>query len=123
MAGAIAVALPAYAFARRIKTAVLRGAIHLPDRGRPITTSLVAGAAIFGVGWGLSGLCPGPAIVLLSTAQLKAFSFFAAVAIGIWAAALIPERKPKIGAETTAQAALPRKLPAEPIQQAINAEK
>ena len=58
MAGAIAVALPAYAFARRTKTAVLGEAIHLPDRSRPITPGLVAGAAIFGVGWGLSGLCP-----------------------------------------------------------------
>ena len=118
MAGAIAIALPAYAFARRIKTAALGEAIDLPDRRRPITPSLLAGAAIFGVGWGLSGLCPGPAIVLLSTAQLKAFLFFAAVAVGIWTAALIPAKKPEIEA-----AALPRKLPADPIQQEINAEK
>ena len=122
MAGAIAVALPAYAFARRIKSAALGDSIHLPDRSRPITPSLVAGAAIFGVGWGLSGLCPGPAIVLLSAAQLKAFLFFAAVAIGMWAAALLPSRKPKIGAETTSQAVPPRKLPSKPTPQAINAE-
>ena len=123
MAAAIAVALPAYALARRTKTTALGDAIDLPDRSRPITPSLVAGAAIFGVGWGLSGLCPGPAIVLMSTAQLKAFSFLSAVATGIWAAGLIPARKPKIGAETTAQAVLPRKLPSEPIQQTINAER
>ncbi len=87
MAGAIAVALPAFAIARRAKASALGEPIDLPDRRKPITVSLVAGAAIFGAGWGLSGLCPGPAIVLLSTAQLKAFAFFAAVAAGIWAAA------------------------------------
>ena len=123
MAGAIAVALPAYAFARRTKTTALGEAIDLPDRSRPITPSLVAGAAIFGVGWGLSGLCPGPVIVLLSTAQLKAFSFFAAVVIGIWAAALIPAAKPKIGPESTAPGARLRKPPTKPIQQTINAQK
>jgi uncharacterized membrane protein YedE/YeeE len=122
MAGAIAVALPAYALARRTKTTLLGEAIDLPDRSRPITPSLVAGAAIFGVGWGLSGLCPGPAIVLLSTVQLKALSFLAAVVIGIWAAALIPAAKPKIGSEPTSPAAQLRKPPAEPIQQAIKAQ-
>ena len=115
MAGAIAVALPAYAFARRTKTTALGETIDLPDRSRPITPSLVAGAAIFGVGWGLSGLCPGPAIVLLSTAQLKAILFFSAIATGIWAAALIPAKSPK------APAAQPRK-PTEPIQQTTNAQ-
>jgi hypothetical protein len=98
MVAAIAVALPAYAYARRAKTTALGEAIDLPDRSRPITASLFLGAAVFGVGWGLSGLCPGPVIVLLSTAQLKALSFFGAVAIGIWAAAFIPGTKPKPGA-------------------------
>jgi uncharacterized membrane protein YedE/YeeE len=106
MAGAIAVALPAYTLARGAKTAVLDGTSHLPDRKRPVTASLVVGAALFGVGWGLSGLCPGPAIVLLSTAQLKAFLFLGAVATGIWAVALIqaktrraPEAQPGKSAE------------------------
>jgi len=115
MAAAIAIALPAYALARRTKTAVLDGAIHLPDRKRPVTASLVAGAAIFGVGWGLSGLCPGPAIVLLSTAQLKAFSFLGAVATGIWAAALIQAKTPG------APEAQPGK-PAEAIPRAVGAQ-
>jgi uncharacterized protein len=115
MAGAIAVALPAYTVARRAKTAVLDAAIHLPDRKRPVTASLVAGAAIFGVGWGLSGLCPGPAIVLLSTAQQKAFLFLGAVATGIWAAALIQAKTP------TAPEAQPGKS-AEAIQRAVGAE-
>jgi uncharacterized membrane protein YedE/YeeE len=115
MAGAIAVALPAYTLARRAKTAMLDGASHLPDRKRPVTASLVVGAALFGVGWGLSGLCPGPAIVLLSTAQLKAFLFLGAVATGIWAAALIQAKTPK------APEAQPRKS-AEAIQRPVGAQ-
>ena len=95
MVAAIAVTLPAYAVARRRKTTVLGEAIELPDRKRPITPSLVAGAALFGVGWGLSGLCPGPATVLLSTAQFKAFLFFGGLVAGILAAALIQAKAPQ----------------------------
>lgn len=121
MVAAIAVALPAYAVARRTKTTALGEPIDLPDRGRPITPSLILGAALFGVGWGLSGLCPGPAIVLLSTAQLKALSFFGAVVIGIWAAALI-SGKTKRESEPNAPAAEPRKLGRETAQQTVTAD-
>ena len=116
MVAAIAVASPAYAFGRRKRTTAFGEVIHLPDRSKPITPSLLLGAAIFGVGWGLSGLCPAPAIVLLSTGQLKAFSFISAVATGIWATTLISTKNPKVSA------AQPRK-PAEPIPQAVNAQK
>ncbi len=105
MAGAIAVALPAFAVARRAKASALGEPIDLPDRTKPVTVSLVAGAAIFGVGWGLSGLCPGPAIVLLSTAQLKAFAFFAATAAGVWAAAPLTFRERKRNARSLSHAA------------------
>jgi len=120
MAAAIAVALPAYALARRAKTRVLGGPIDLPDRRRPITPSLVAGAAIFGVGWGLSGLCPGPAIVLLSTAQWKAFLFFAAVVAGIWAAAFLSAARLKSDPAARGKSDKPQ---TEPIQRALNAQK
>jgi len=112
MVGAIAVALPGYALARRPKTTALGEAIDLPDRRRPITLRLLAGAAIFGVGWGLSGLCPGPAIVLLSTAQLKAILFFAAVAIGIWTAALIPAAKPSADGSAAKRTKAPAEMSA-----------
>ncbi len=85
MMGAIAVAAPAFALARHGKKAVLGEAIALAPR-KPVSPGLVAGAAIFGVGWGLSGLCPGPAIVLLSTPQLKAIVFIGAALAGIWIA-------------------------------------
>ena len=122
MIAAIAVALPAYAIGRRTGKTAFGEAIDLPDRTRPITASLVAGAGIFGLGWGLSGLCPGPVIVLLSTAQLKALSFFGAVVTGIWAAALISMRKPKRESEQGAQATEPGEIARETAQQKIAAD-
>ncbi len=93
MAGALAVAAPAFAIARRRPKALLGGAIALPDRKRAVDAPLIAGAAIFGVGWGLSGFCPGPALVLLSTFEIKAGVFFAALLAGIWIAAALSGRK------------------------------
>ncbi|MFT4080373.1 DUF6691 family protein [Rhodomicrobium lacus] len=92
MVGAIAVTLPAFALARRVRNAALGGPISIPDRKRPITLSLVIGAAIFGVGWGLSGICPGPAIVILTTATVKVSVFFAALVLGLWIASVVPAR-------------------------------
>jgi hypothetical protein len=49
----------------------------------PIDARLVAGAAVFGVGWGLAGYCPGPAIVTLGLAPGRAWIFFVAMALGV----------------------------------------
>ena len=67
MAAAIAVYLPAYLATRRLVRPLAASHFALPD-AKPIDVRLVAGAALFGVGWGLSGYCPGPAIVSLATA-------------------------------------------------------
>jgi uncharacterized protein len=48
-----------------------------------IDARLVAGAAIFGVGWGLSGFCPGPALGAVVSLRLEPFIFIAAMAVGI----------------------------------------
>ena len=52
-----------------------------------IDARLVAGAAIFGVGWGLAGYCPGPALVSLATLGPGVIVFVAAMAVGVLAAA------------------------------------
>lgn len=83
MGGAVAVALPAFAIARRRGVAALGTRIELPDRFR-IDARLVGGAAIFGLGWGLSGICPGPAIVLLGQDLVRAGVFVAALIVGAW---------------------------------------
>jgi uncharacterized membrane protein YedE/YeeE len=76
MIGAIAVHLPVRRLGRR------PGAPGQPDSSR-IDARLVTGAALFGVGWGLSGYCPGPALVSLVTAGAGVLLFVAAMIAGI----------------------------------------
>jgi len=55
-----------------------------------ITASLVGGAALFGIGWGLSGYCPGPALVSLVTGAPAAIVFVASMAVGLKLGAWVP---------------------------------
>lgn len=57
-------------------------AFHIPTR-RDIDRRLVLGAALFGVGWGLGGLCPGPGIVAAASGNLAALAFVAAMLLGM----------------------------------------
>ena len=60
---------------------------QLPCRGaQPINGRLVLGAAIFGIGWGLGGFCPGPAIANLGAWRIEALLFVPAMALGMLAA-------------------------------------
>jgi len=61
---------------------VLAAAFALPTR-KDIDARLVGGAFTFGVGWGLAGLCPGPAITSLATGDAGAFLFVAAMLVGM----------------------------------------
>jgi uncharacterized membrane protein YedE/YeeE len=79
MGGAIAVAAPAFWWARRSgPTAALA-----PAPGLRIDARLLAGSALFGIGWGLSGICPGPGLLLLASWTLPAWAFVAAMALGM----------------------------------------
>jgi uncharacterized membrane protein YedE/YeeE len=62
MGGAIVVAAPAFLYVRRRRVDLLGRAAELPDRFK-IDGRLIGGSAIFGVGWGLSGICPGPGLL------------------------------------------------------------
>lgn len=84
MAGAISVGLFAFAFARRRARSFLGGALHLPAR-RDIDRKLIAGSLVFGLGWGLAGFCPGPALVSFGAGEEKAAVFVAAMLIGMMA--------------------------------------
>jgi len=82
MGGAIGVGFFAFALARRRTQAFLGGAIELPAR-RDIDRPLVLGSLVFGVGWGLAGLCPGPALVAAGAGHWQAWLFVAAMLAGM----------------------------------------
>jgi uncharacterized protein len=82
MAGAITVGTLAFGLAARRKTTLLGEPLRLPQT-RPIDMRLVAGSVLFGVGWGVAGLCPGPALVALGMGQGKAVIFVTAMLMGM----------------------------------------
>jgi len=81
MGGAIAVAAPAFFLARRRSTALLGAPLEVPG-GLPIDTRLLSGAGLFGLGWGLAGICPGPGVVLLGFGGAPAWVFVVAMVVG-----------------------------------------
>ena len=88
MAAALAVAAPGFALARRRNGPLLGGAFQIPTR-TDIDPRLIGGAVVFGIGWGLSGFCPGPAIAALSTGLGPAFAFVLAMAAGMYLQGLV----------------------------------
>ena len=83
MGGAIAVGAFAFAVAKKRTRSFLGGAMHVPT-ARDIDKRLVLGSLVFGVGWGLAGFCPGPAIVSAAAGQPKAMAFVVAMLAGMW---------------------------------------
>ena len=73
----------AYALVRKMKQPVMAEAFCIPQN-RAIEGRLVAGAALFGIGWGLVGLCPGPAIAGLAFGNWQSWLFVAAMIAGLW---------------------------------------
>jgi hypothetical protein len=82
MAGAIAVGLVAFRIAGRRATSLRGKPLQLPT-ARQIDRRLLAGSALFGIGWGLAGICPGPALVLLGSGAAKGFVFVLAMLAGM----------------------------------------
>lgn len=83
MGGAILVGIVGFAMARRRTLAWSGEAIDLPQ-SRAVDTRLLAGGALFGIGWGLGGLCPGPAMTALGAGFAPAAWFVAAMLLGMW---------------------------------------
>jgi uncharacterized membrane protein YedE/YeeE len=82
MVGAVAVYALALRICARRPAPWFDTAFHLPTR-RGVDARLVAGAAVFGVGWGLAGLCPGPSLVNLGAGSASAATFVAAMLVGM----------------------------------------
>ncbi len=82
MGGALLVTLPAFRLILKRPHPMFAARFYLPTK-QDIDVRLIAGAVIFGIGWGIAGLCPGPAITALATGLLPVLSFVGAMAVGV----------------------------------------
>jgi hypothetical protein len=92
MAGAVTVTFFGYRLTLARSRPVLGTAFQLPTRTE-LDRRILVGPAIFGIGWGLGGFCPGPAITALGLAQAGTLAFVPAMLIGMWAARMVGEGK------------------------------
>ncbi len=81
LGAAVTVTVLTYHFVLRLKRPLFDSHFHLPVASL-IDRSLIAGAALFGIGWGLAGYCPGPAIASLGFGNVEAFWFLPAMFAG-----------------------------------------
>jgi uncharacterized membrane protein YedE/YeeE len=82
MGGAVVVGFFAFALAKKRTTTFLGGALRFPTSTQ-MDKPLVIGSLLFGAGWGLGGLCPGPALVSMADGQAKAMLFVGAMLVGM----------------------------------------
>jgi uncharacterized membrane protein YedE/YeeE len=82
MAGAIAIGAVAFRVARTRTSTLLGAPIKLPT-AQQIDRRLLVGGLLFGVGWGIAGFCPGPALVALGMGDIKAVVFVCAMLAGM----------------------------------------
>lgn len=92
MAGAIGVAFFAFYWAQKHPTTWGGQAIELPTHSR-IDARLIGGGVLFGIGWGIGGFCPGPAIVAAAAGVQEAALFVAAMLLGMSACDLLTQRR------------------------------
>jgi len=82
MLGAITVAIVPFRMARARQQSFFDAPMQLPT-ARHIDWRLLLGSGLFGMGWGIAGICPGPALVLLGTGASKGLVFVAAMLAGM----------------------------------------
>jgi uncharacterized membrane protein YedE/YeeE len=82
MGGGIAIGLGAFAIAKGRTRTLLGQAMHMPTATQ-VDKRLLGGSALFGVGWGLAGFCPGPALVSLGFGDTRVWVFVAAMVAGM----------------------------------------
>ena len=92
MGGAVAVGFVAFLFASKRTVSLIGLEMKLPSAGR-IDRRLLVGSAIFGIGWGIAGFCPGPALVALGMGEAKAVAFIVAMLLGMGLFELMKRRK------------------------------
>jgi uncharacterized membrane protein YedE/YeeE len=83
MLSAIVVALPAFVWVRRHQRNLVGESVLL-DNKKPIDNKLIIGAVIFGIGWGLSGLCPAPSLIAGLGGNANILVFVVTMTVGLW---------------------------------------
>jgi uncharacterized membrane protein YedE/YeeE len=94
MVSAVPISAIGYVLARRRGTPVFALRLEIPVR-RDLDWRLIVGAAVFGIGWGLAGLCPGPAITALTFAPWPILVFVAGLIVGVTLFNSVPENWPQ----------------------------
>ncbi|GMG92868.1 DUF6691 family protein [Cupriavidus metallidurans] len=95
MVGAIAIGSVAFLLAKRRQHSLLGLPMQLPTN-TVITPRLVIGSALFGIGWGTAGFCPGPALVALGAGYPKAIGFVLAMAAGMLVFEVLERSKARV---------------------------
>lgn len=91
MGGALAVTVPGFPLILSRPPPLLAAQFSLPTKDK-IDGPLIGGGVIFGVGWGLAGFCPGPALAALASLSPTVVSFVAAMIVGQWLASRVETR-------------------------------
>ena len=91
MGGALLVTVPFFPLIQRRGKPLLSPAFALPTKTQ-LDLPLITGAVMFGIGWGIGGLCPGPAIAGLASGKFELLYFIAAMAAGHWIVNVLERR-------------------------------
>lgn len=94
MGGAVLVAFVGYRLVLIRDKPIIGSTFHLPA-SVDIDARVIGGSAIFGVGWGLGGFCPGPALTALGLGAPGTLAFIPAMILGMWGARLVADNWPQ----------------------------
>ena len=92
MVAAIGVAFLPFSWARAQRSSLLGAPMQLP-RKRELDRRLIGGSLLFGIGWGIAGICPGPAVAILLTGRWQVLLFVAAMLVGMVVFAALERRR------------------------------
>ncbi len=92
MGGAIAVAFIPLNWARKNKRSFLAARMQLPVK-RELDARLIGGSLVFGIGWGIAGICPGPAVAILLTGRWQIIIFVLAMLTGMYLFSALESRR------------------------------
>ena len=91
MGGSLLITVPGFRLVLKRETPLLDGRFHLPERN-DIDAPLIVGAILFGIGWGIGGFCPGPAVTAVTTGMPPVLAFVIAMLAGSWLAGQLRQR-------------------------------